>query len=501
MDSDVHSFQADFSGYHRDASDEVRVEIPDTGVSIGELNRYLRAWLGAETHVTGELVRTSKGLALTVRYGSNPGSTVGGSDLDVLIGKAAEKIFRAGQPLRYADYLSSQNRTVEGRAVAEAETRIGGSRHRSQAYVSIGTNDYWSGNSTALARDGGAAVRLDPGNAAGWFMLWGYANNMDHTEADLQVGKKILDLVKSGQVSTSTSDLARALPIEAAATIQSLQGDYAGQIESCKALTVSAHSGCRDGTLASSAATGHDIGRANALIADAQTVRTNGKPDPERYFTLAQIALPAGDYTGGLAAAKQGEAIVGNDPTQTLDRDVFLRPYEAEILARIGRIADAKALIATTPLECDTCVLTRGRIAMLARDWKDAEHWFAIVSARTPHIPFADADWGQMLMVKGDLGGAITKFESANKKGPHFADPLEMWGEALIAKNRSDLAVAKFEEAAKYAPSWGRLHLKWGEALWWSGKRDEAKKQFAAAAGLDMTAAEKSERAKVSAHG
>ena len=104
-------------------------------------------------------------------------------------------------------------------------------------------------------------------------------------------------------------------------------------------------------------------------------------------------------------------------------------------------------------------------------------------------------------MAKGDLDGAIAKFESAHRKGPHFADPLEMWGEALIAKNRSDLALAKFEEANKYAPNWGRLHLKWGEALWWSGKRDEAKKQFAIAAGLDMTPSEKSELAKVRAHG
>ena len=110
-----------------------------------------------------------------------------------------------------------------------------------------------------------------------------------------------------------------------------------------------------------------------------------------------------------------------------------------------------------------------------------------------PDIPFADTDWGQMLMAKGDLDGAITKFESANKKGPHFADPLEMWGEALIAKNRSDLALAKFAEANKYAPNWGRLHLKWGEALLWSGDKDGAHKQFAIASGLDLTQSERFE--------
>ena len=105
-----------------------------------------------------------------------------------------------------------------------------------------------------------------------------------------------------------------------------------------------------------------------------------------------------------------------------------------------------------------------------------------------------------MLLEKGDLNGAIAKFESAHAKGPHFADPLEMWGEALIAKNRSDLALAKFEEANKYAPKWGRLHLKWGEALWWTGSKAEARKQFAIAGTLDLTPAEKAERTRV-AHG
>jgi tetratricopeptide (TPR) repeat protein len=99
-------------------------------------------------------------------------------------------------------------------------------------------------------------------------------------------------------------------------------------------------------------------------------------------------------------------------------------------------------------------------------------------------------------MRKGDLDGAIAKFETASRKGPRFADPLEMWGEALIAKNRSDLALAKFEQANRYAPNWGRLHLKWGEALLWSGDKDGAEAAFARAKKLDLTSAERQELAK-----
>jgi tetratricopeptide (TPR) repeat protein len=174
-------------------------------------------------------------------------------------------------------------------------------------------------------------------------------------------------------------------------------------------------------------------------------------------------------------------------------------PYEAYAYARLGEFVKADAMLKALPQDCDICLRYRGQVEALRHNWAAAAHWFAMVSVRAPDIPFADTDWGQMLLMKGDLDGAIAKFESANQKGPHFADPLEMWGEALIAKNRSDLALAKFEEANKYAPDWGRLHLKWGEALLWSGDKDGARKQFAAADKLDMTAAERAERARMPA--
>jgi len=69
-----------------------------------------------------------------------------------------------------------------------------------------------------------------------------------------------------------------------------------------------------------------------------------------------------------------------------------------------------------------------------------------------------------------------------------------------MAKNRSDLALAKFEEANKYASNLARLYLKLGEALGYAGKKEEAQKQYALAAGLDLSAADKAELAKVS-HG
>ena len=197
------------------------------------------------------------------------------------------------------------------------------------------------------------------------------------------------------------------------------------------------------------------------------------------------IALQAGDWCEVMAVDAKASALLAK--LQVL-HDLWLTriaPFAAAARARLGDFKTANTLIAQTPDRCDVCLRTRAQIAELEGQHARADWWFARAVSQNRSIPFAYTDWGQALMGRGDLDGAIAKFEIANRKGPHFADPLEMWGEALIAKNRSDLALAKFEEANKYAPNWKRLHRKWSEALSYLGRKDEAAKQFAVARGLD----------------
>ncbi|MEJ1967128.1 MAG: hypothetical protein WDN03_00615 [Rhizomicrobium sp.] len=177
-------------------------------------------------------------------------------------------------------------------------------------------------------------------------------------------------------------------------------------------------------------------------------------------------------------------------------------PAKGLALAARGRIGAARAAIAGSPLDCDVCLRARGRVDAFARNWGGADYWFARAAADAPSVPFAQAEWGMVLLARGDPGRAIAHFAQAHGTGPHFADPLEGWGEALIRLNRSDLALAKFAEAARYAPNWGRLHLRWGEALLWSGDADGARRQFAAAAGLDLAPADRATLARLrAAHG
>jgi predicted Zn-dependent protease len=188
-------------------------------------------------------------------------------------------------------------------------------------------------------------------------------------------------------------------------------------------------------------------------------------------------------------------------PGLAKDKPTAIDPAVALAEAHMGNFADAEAPLKFTPGDCYVCLRARAQVAALRKQDGRADYWFARATDAAPSMPFAEAEWGEVLLARGDADAAIEKFRLSNAKGPKFADPLEGWGEALMAKNQSHLALEKFAEADKYAPDWGRLHLKWGEALVYAGKKDEARAQFAVAAGLDLSAADKAELARVNAHG
>jgi tetratricopeptide (TPR) repeat protein len=249
----------------------------------------------------------------------------------------------------------------------------------------------------------------------------------------------------------------------------------------------------------------HDIAAARRFVADLDDVRT--APDATPYATIAhgQLFAATQDWRDAIArfdSATRSLRMTERETKGWRNAAYMLRanasPYEARAYAMLGDFDKADAILRTLPPDCDLCARVHGQIEALRKNWSAAAGWFRLVSARSPGIPFADSEWGGMLLRKGDVEEAIAHFEIAHERGPRFADPLELWGEALMQENRSDLALAKFEEADRFAPNWGRLHLKWGEALYWSGRKDEAQKQFATAARLDLSAADKATLTRVS---
>jgi tetratricopeptide (TPR) repeat protein len=496
MEANTFSLAQGTGSNRSDIGDQVRVEIPETGISIGELDRYLRQWLGHETHVSGDLVHTPKGLALTVRYGDAPGATEEGdaSDLDGLIEKAAEHIYASARPLRFAEYLGRSNRHAEAEAIIIPLAASGSAEQRALAYISWSDFSFDDGDLYSGLEKADLATRIDPSNAAAWYALSSIASNLAHEEQSVKAGETVIRMLREGRAANLNPDLAAALPILLVADTDQTLADYPGMIATCQRPDVPLKfSDCDSESIAQIEAANHDLAAARRSAALISPKSANGY-DMSWEGPLAELFLAAAadDWPNAVLWGKKADAVLKMQRAGLRYQEVtVLWPSLAYAMARNGDMAGAEALIARTARDCDECVRKRGRIAAVQHDWAKAAYWFAMVSARSPSIPDADTDWGQMLLWKGDADGAIAKFESANRKSPHFADPLEMWGEALMLKNRSDLALAKFEEADKIAPNWGRLHLKWGEALTYAGKRGEAWTQFAIAARLDLSGADK----------
>lgn len=488
------------SSFTHDWGNDIKVAIPDTGVSLGEVIRYLHNWLGHEMHLSGELYEQGDKVALTVRLEGEPGQTFSGhaADLDAIVQQAAEAVFRRAQTYRYSVFLEYHGRTRESEQVLKRLSETGSAKERAWAdhglALFLGTAGRYE---EARARDLRAQAESPdlPVPASGLAWLAGAQGHDEDALFHTRRTPALLGGKGASELSPATIRYQRALYD---VSIAEFFGDYrnAASIIDTYGLVPNAF-GDPDVLIeaANDMALAHDGADARARLARLDPDKLGPEPDTVPLADVAQvrgqIALARADWRGAARAFSQAEAL-GHARAQAeagiysdvMYRHVTAGPWLAYALAMQGETAKAEAILKTLPGDCYVCTRIRGRVAAHEGRKDTAAWWFARAAAEGPSLPFAETDWGAMLLAQGDTAGAIAKFAQAHAKAPHYADALELWGEALIKQDRSDLALAKFEEAAKYTPNWGRLHLMWGEALVWSGRKDEARKQFAIAAQL-----------------
>lgn len=487
------------SSFDRAWDGDIKVQIPQTGITLAELRRGLRTTLGHDTHVSGEIVRMADGLALTIRAGANAGVTLTGAETDLaaLLRRGGETAFEQTEPYRYGVYLRAHD-MGQAEAVFRRLSEKGTPRERAWAQVGLGNNAkdlHGSAASLAVFRSAEAlapAQSLPPQNIG---ML---EYELGHPEAARAATLRTqATLNPHGEVR---AELRKALGLRVRGTLGLISGDYLGSLQ---AWTQAGHFGPQGmnqsltARIAASHIGLHELSAAQAAL---------GRPDPAFSFPTGTRALDMAvsetllmvekeDWTGALAQGRAVDEILGRYPGVIDQKRSQLDPLIAYALARSGDMTAARALISTTPLDSYDAVIMRGRLTELAGDRRIADHWFGQAVRMAPSVPFAYQAWAEARLARGDLAGAVTQALLAQKAGPRFADPLEVWGEALLASDEPKAACRRFGEAAKLAPRWGRLHLKWGEALAKLGKVDEARSKWRAAAGMDLTAAD---RARVS---
>ncbi len=97
-------------------TNEISIDVPETGVSFGQIERTLKTRFGHDQHIDGDLVQPQTGgLALTVRgTGILPKTfSDAAGDLDTLVTQAGEYVYSQSQPGMWAAYLSKNNRNEE----------------------------------------------------------------------------------------------------------------------------------------------------------------------------------------------------------------------------------------------------------------------------------------------------------------------------------------------------------------------------------------------------
>jgi tetratricopeptide (TPR) repeat protein len=488
------------ASYANNWGDDIKVQIPETGVSVGEFNHTLHQWLGHETRIRGEVYRTPRGIAIAARVGGESTPVLRGveGDIDALVDRTAERIYRSTQPYRYASWLSNHGRLAESNAVLQSVVGAGNAHERAWAYNGMAHNTIILGEGAKADEFARKAIASDPHVFLPQFNLANGEADQGHDEIGLRTAEATLKAASAGDPELDKFSFMRGV-LGLREQISQLTGDYLAARDFARQLqSLDDPENAREDEMQACASL-HDVACFRAGAASPS-------PETDDASHLAWVAT----LQQGRVALRWWDPVMKSAAVfhDGLSRNAFMKgwlaladaPLQALAAAHLGDTKRAHALIDSTPLDCVLCLRIRGQIDAQDNNWNGAAYWFSRAVREAPSVPFPLSDWGEMLFRRGDFDGAIAKFTLAHQKGPHFADPLEMWGEALMQKNRSDLALAKFEDADKFAPNWGRLHLKWGEALFYAGRKDEARKQFAAASALDLFASDRTELSRMSTH-
>ncbi len=493
--------------YANGISDGLKLEIPETGVSLSELDRFLREKLGHDLHIGGEMVQRAEGITITVRAGESGSASVTGTEgeIDNLMQSLAEQVYRLTQPYRYAIWLQARGRTTEGIAILKPLAASGPVTERAWAYngwgVAVTQGESERAGMTLLQR----GHALDPNH----YLLTANIAMHDLYRGRAEAGLRGLQSALL-QLAAHGADYTLPERMESAAQgyrsiVFAARGSLLEAAEQSRLFmswnTVNAPNSLAHAEILAAL---HEPTAASAYLGDRLTDFTNvanlGPWVMRNLRARMPVALEKENWPAVLAVERDFTSMVTKFPGLGEIKTTYFDPSAALALAHMGQFVAAEARLKNMPSDCYECLRARARIAALQGQHARADWWFARAVTLGPSIPYANAEWGKASLNRGQPDAAIEKFKFANKIGPHFADPLEGWGEALMAKNQSHRALAKFKQAEKYAPNWGRLHLKWGEALTYAGKREEARAQFARARQLDLTPFEKSELARLT-HG
>jgi tetratricopeptide (TPR) repeat protein len=441
---------------------DIKIEVPETGVSIGEVDRLLRARFGHDLQFDGDLVQTDKGdLALTVRGDGVPAKTFtgGAGDLDKLTTAAAEYIYGRSQPLQYATYLEDAGRNQDALAF------LPGAFSRAPKALRPALANLWGFAYVGVDRIPQAlqkhrlTMSLAPRGSQEWWEGW--ANLVGETvpfsspgaeEAAWRESQAFLQAYRQTprrsrpelRVVTNPAQFVWDLPLQLATIVED-----------------TTHNGGA-GTFigGADAAAMADI---QALMHDpAAAARSIALSDPDDPATKAEALL-----LEGYSALDRGDPGAAIPPLETFDKawraDTNLQYTYPDNLCFLGlayglagSMSEAEAVFKRA-VPFARCQAFHGDVLAHAGDVAGAQRVWAEALKIGPDLPMVYLHRGLWEMSQGDLKAAASDLATARAKAPHYADTRKAFADLLAREGRWQAALAEYDEALKYAPAWAEL--------------------------------------------
>jgi tetratricopeptide (TPR) repeat protein len=442
-------------------TNDIAIDVPETGISIGQLQRIMKARFGRDQHIDGDLAQSETGgLALTVRgTGMLPKTFIGEArHLDKLLTLAGEYVYGQSQPGLFAAYLANNDRNDE--AIRFSQTAYARADSSERPYVL----NYWANAIAGKGAEGAMrealplyreALRRKPDYWTAYNNIMYALNGLGDEEGLVRVSEQLVKAAGGRPGRAPEHEYQNYdrtvwdLPAERAEAI--------ADMESHNGIgTRGSAGGAENLQIAQYEAQMHDVEAATLRI-HTTPVDANYAPDvAQATFVRALLAEENNDPK---AAAREWDAYVeayANPSVRTNNPHTIC--FAAPSFEKTGQSAKTEAALnAVGTLTLVDCDRFRADILDLRGDWPSAQAWYAKAVTLAPSIPSGYYSWGVALARHGNLDDAAEKFKGANQKGPHWADPLKAWGDVLMEQGQGKKAIEKYDEALKYAPNWTAL--------------------------------------------
>lgn len=470
---------------------EVKIQIPETGVSIGEIDAFLRRTLGGQTTIGGAVFRTPQGLRLTVRAGGSGAVEQVGTDanLEAMIQKAAEGVFAKTQAYRYSKYLEFKGRTDEAMSVVRSVIKTDDDpKERAWAWAQVSNLLLMTDTKGAVAA-AYRAIREDQANPLAYLNGCIAAGHLSHERESNWFCDKASTLGTDprGGLSEIGVNTSRAN----AAFDPAANGDFALALKQVDTLSGPLYPGVRenrDRSRASLLLSMHDLPESRRLFGNTtdQAVAASFSGGSNVPAPQYADAIAVGDYRRAVLLSRQLLEYLKTNPESThlsaVQSERAVKPRLAIALALGGELEEARSVVGQLPLDCVNCLHARMVVAGMAGDMAAARSWAERAQRAGANILFSNFSMAKLYLTNRKWTEALEYADRAVSLGPNNADAHKVRGDALRRLGRLDEAGKEYASAAKITPKWGRLRIDWGIAELRRGDKQAARVQFDEAA-------------------